>query len=416
MEKNNIKKEKIISNVYSSYLAAKPFFTDEKRDSVIRRPDLLIDELKKTAPENTVVITGSKGKGSLARLLCCALQTAGDCGLFISPHVIEFNERISVNFNSITDDELEKYIEWALSKASDCKVDCKKGEYVSPAGILALAAAEYYNDKKCGYRVFECGRGAKYDDVNRIPHKYAVIGTIFFEHSRQLGDTIEKIAGDKACVITEDTTIVYTMPQKPSVLEIIKKRAKDMGAKLVVAGEDYDVDDYDLSLVGAYQQLHASIAEHLAIDMIGDNSAARLQLIRAAMKDIKIPGRMELLSKDPFVFMDCAINRQSALEVKSYLKEKGIFGGDLIVCLPDDKDFVGVISELAPYFNKIFLSKIHHPHYPMKIDQGKLLAEAGIATISENDFKNAVKSALGDSTPIVIICANTFVNIIKDFV
>lgn len=416
MKKKELLTTKTISRVYESYLAAKDNFPPEATDADIRRPDLLKDRLVLADKSRTAVVTGSKGKGSIARLLAAVLGTCGKCGLFISPHVIDFNERISIDNRCISDEDLEKYVSYALEAAEKCDIDPEKGEYVSPIGILAAATVGYFNDSQCDFTVFECGRGAKYDDVNRIPHEYAVIGTIFLEHSAKLGKSIEDIARDKACVITEDTKLVYSMPQNSSVLQIIEERAKEMGAELLVCGRDFETGGYDLSLLGSYQSSHAEIALRLGRAMMGEMTDFDGIAAESAMKKVTIPGRMEVLSENPFIFMDCAINRQSAKEVAAYLSERKIFGGNLILCLPDDKDFIGVTRELAPCVNKIFLSKVHHPHYPMEVDQRKKLAETGIDTIFENDFKMAVARALEHRRPVVIVCANTFVHIIKDFV
>lgn len=472
--------KKIINEIYRSYLNAQPYFRIDDSDADRRNPDLLLPYLSTFPKEKNIVITGSKGKGSLAWLLAALLSLCGKTGLFISPHIVTFNERISVDGEMISDGDLERVAGGVLRDVGPIARDLQREEYVSPIGILALAAMRYFSERKTEWNVVECGKGAKYDDVNRIPHEYAVIGTVFLEHTKELGGTLEEIAADKACVITEDVRCVYVMEQQPLAHEVIRRRAEEMGVAVKWYGEDFAAEmvrqsvdgvradlrigettfqDVKISLLGAFQAKHAALALALFFEILEKSSTERTEIKtkkqtpfqkeklksdslaeeateaekqksnsfdekeptqfperpiwEQALSSVTIPGRMEILRKEPFCLLDSCINRQSAKEVVRVLGELGIDRMTTVLCLPEGKDVVGVAEEMGRVSEHMILTKLEHPHYPMETDWRPFLADIGIPYIFENDFEKAFRRAEGFGDPIVILTANTFVQFIK---
>lgn len=433
--------KQIIDEIYYSYLKAQPYFRADDSDANRRNPDILLPYLSIFPKEKNIVITGSKGKGSLARMLAALLSLCGKTGLFISPHILTFNERISVDGEMISDGDMERVAGSVLRDVEPIAEILKQGEYVSPVGILALMAMRYFSEQNTEWNVVECGKGAKYDDVNRIPHEYAVIGTVFLEHTKELGGTLEEIAADKACVITKDVRCVYVMEQQPSVREVIRRRAEEMGVAVKWYGEDFAAErvrqsvdgvradlcvgesvycDVKIPLLGAFQAKHAALALSLYLDILEDDkkrkqksSTERTFNWEHALSSVTIPGRMEILRKEPFCLLDSCINRQSAKEVVRVLGELGIDRVTTVLCLPDGKDIGGVVEEMSRVSECIIFSRIDHPHYPMTALPSAFLANLEIPLILENDFRKAFRKAEGLGYPIIILVANTFVQYVK---
>ena len=211
--------------VYKSYLKAQKYQTYEAKDSEKRRNDLTYSLLYEESNIPCCVITGSKGKGSVANMVSQILQTKYTVGLMTSPHIVDFCERFQVNGGKISDEDFAFYMSSIEEKIETIDSSLPKDVCISPMGIQAYMALKYFQGKKTDFHVFECGKGAKYDDVNNIKHEYAIINTIFLEHTRELGETLEEIAEDKAHVINGEQKCVYVGWQEERVLEVIKNRA-----------------------------------------------------------------------------------------------------------------------------------------------------------------------------------------------
>ncbi len=426
----------LIDRIYSSYLKGPGSSSTILRDKYVRSPDILLPLFNEYYNENTVIVTGSKGKGSLARMLAALLSCHYSTGLFISPHVSDFRERISVDGELISEEMLCDGLEYIFSKTSQIEKTLSGTQYISPIGITAACALFYFKNKGTRWNVMECGRGARYDDVNRIRHSYCAIGTIFTEHQRQLGDSIEDIAWDKAHAITEDVKIAYIMEQDPRALDVIREYAAGFTAQLRCYGSDFeafnirqnyhglftDIRVYDqiyeninLSLYGAYQAKHAALAMTFYHDVLNKKTVSHDEKkIREKLENITIPGRMEIVDKKPLVLIDSCINKKSACEVLDTLKQLGEKKVVIIMALPDDKDFRGVAQEVNAAAERIILTRIEHPHYPMEVDQRAALEEIGIDCHFENDFNESFKYAKKFRLPVIILTANTFVHYVRE--
>ena len=282
--------------IYQSYLNAKPFMDPNPSDRIRRRPDLLSSRLSRYPVQGNIAITGSKGKGSLARMIAALLSQLGSTGLFVSPHALYFTDRISVDGAPISEEAFCKYIETVMQELVPVENELKRGEYISPIGILSIIAMRYFSDQSTAFRVLELGRGAKYDDVNRIPHEIAVIGSIFLEHRRELGPSLREIAENKAAVITKETRRVYLMDQSPEVMEILLEQAKNSGAEVRRYGVDFVAeDDLSVSLPGEFQKKHAALAIAVASDLAKE--IVEKTIDKTPLSKMYIPGRMEVLSR-----------------------------------------------------------------------------------------------------------------------
>ena len=316
----------------------------------------------------------------------------------------------------------------------DIASDLPDSVCISPMGIQADLALTYFSEKHTDFNVFECGKGAKYDDVNNIRHDYAVINRIFLEHTRELGDTLTAIAEDKSHVITGEQKCVYFAEQEPEVLEVLVRRAEAMQVPYKIYGRDFQAEnirytcsgmlfdvvigdniypDLQIPLLGEHQAKNCALALALCVDVMADLcresnapdifSDTMCNQIRRQLSAIHHPGRMEILSSDPFILLDACIHSASCENVKEVLRHLGISNCTVIVGIPEDKDYAGVIRSMREVANRIILTKSGNPHYHFSQKQQESLAEEGIGTIWTDSVQQALTLADSCPDPIVIL-------------
>ena len=429
--------------IYRSYLKAQRYQNYNSKDSEKRRNDLTFDLIRKKSETPCVVVTGSKGKGSVANMISQILQTEYIVGLMTSPHIVDFGERFRVNGGKISDDEFVRQIELIQSEIDDIDNAIPKNVCISPMGIQTYLALNYFESKKTQFNVFECGKGAKFDDVNNVKHDYAVINSIFLEHTRELGETIEEIAQDKAHVITGEQKCVYVAEQTPGVLKIIQDKAKKLEVPIKVYGQDFwaeniqytkegmkfDVvtpqevySDILIPLLGEHQAKNCALAFVLCRDVLENFSLSKgkgtigsfnLAKIKENLLSLNWPGRMEVISNHPFILLDACINEVSCKNVIKVLKQLDIKDVILIVGIPDDKDYAGVVRAMKNIVSDVILTKSQNPHYVFTKRQQEKLKSEGICTEWTESVSEAINLAKQKNKPIVILGTTSVIAEVK---
>ena len=420
--------------VYASYLRAATHQDYAAQDAGKRHPELTKSLLRQKSIAPCVVVTGSKGKGSVANMISRILQINFCIGLMTSPHITDFRERFRVNDTMIREADFCRLMAEIRPEILDIASDLPESVCISPMGIQADLALTYFSEKHTAFNVFECGKGAKYDDVNNIRHDYAVINRIFLEHTRELGDTLAAIAEDKSHVITGEQKCVYFAEQEPEVLEVLVRRAKAMQVPYKIYGRDFQAEnirytysgmlfnvvigdniypDLQIPLLGEHQAKNCALALAVCMDVMADLcrksdtlyifSDTMCNQIRRQLSAIHHPGRMEILSSDPFVLLDACINSASCENVKEVLRHLGISNCTVIVGIPEDKDYTGVIRSMREVANRIILTKSGNPHYHFSQKQQESLAEEGIGTIWTDSVQQALTLADSCPDPTVIL-------------
>ena len=153
--------------IYKSYLKAQQYQNYNAKDSEKRRNDLTYDLLRKKAGTSCVIITGSKGKGSVANMISAILQTKFTVGLMTSPHIVDFCERFRVNGGKISDKDFAEQMTLIQEEIQVIDMSIPKDVCISPMGIQAYLALNYFESQKTQFNVFECGKGAKYESCTR---------------------------------------------------------------------------------------------------------------------------------------------------------------------------------------------------------------------------------------------------------
>ena len=425
--------------IYKSYLKAEKFIDYSDKDSSKRHPELTKNAIISRSKAPAVLVTGSKGKGSVASMISQILSAKKRVGLMTSPHISNFCERFRINGVPISDEDFTSRVSSIESEIEEIDAGLSENEYISPMGIQAILALDYFESEHTDINIFECGKGARFDDVNNIPHEYSVINRIFLEHTRELGDTLSEIADDKSHIITEGQRCAYIAKQSPETLSVIRDRASGLGVKLKEYGKDFwaenirfestgmlfDVrigkerySDILVPLMGVYQAENAALAMAICRDIFKDfDLPYDIDLVRNALLTLKWSGRMEVLSSSPFIMLDACINRESCSAVKDVLCNLGL--GDAkdsittIIGIPDDKDYLGVAKEMSDISSQIILTRSSNPHYVFTDKQREVLFNAGIETVQTVSVEEAISIAKKKSNNIVILGTTSVVADVK---
>ena len=414
--------------VYASYLRAATHQDYAAKDAGKRHPELTRSLLRQKSITPCVVVTGSKGKGSVANMISRILQTNLSVGLMTSPHITDFRERFRINDTMISEADFCRLMAEIRPEILDIASDLPDSVCISPMGIQADLALTYFLEKHTDFNVFECGKGAKYDDVNNILHDYAVINRIFLEHTRELGDTLTAIAEDKSHVITGEQKCVYFAEQEHEVLEVLVRRAEAMQVPYKIYGRDFQAEnirytcsgmqfdvvigdtiypDLQIPLLGEHQAKNCALALAVCVDVMTDlyreSTTFSMPAVRENLSLLHWPGRMELLRSDPFVLLDACINSASCENVKEVLRHLGIQNCTVIVGIPEDKDYVGVVRSMKDMTGRIILTKSGNPHYHFSQKQQKVLAREEIPAEWTDSVEQALTLAGSCPDPIVIL-------------
>ena len=454
--------------VYSSYLRAEKYHVYEEKDVERRHPEFTRELLRKKSGTPAAIVTGSKGKGSVSKMIAEILQTKFNVGLMTSPHIEDFCERFQVNGEKVSSPLFSMLMEEIRPEIEEIDRKIPKEFSVSPMGIQADFALTWFRSRKTDFNVFECGKGAKLDDVNNILHDYAVMNSVFLEHRRELGNTIAEIAEDKAHVITGREKAVFVGEQTKEAMAVIEKRAALFSVPLKVYGRDFWEEnlrtehtgivfdlyvfgkryrDIRLPLLGDFQAKNCALAMAVSETVFSDLSPRRdmlperprsdmfpesprsamlpespergktfeMDAVRKRLSEINWPGRLELISGEPFILLDCCINRVSTKAVKAVLAERKIEKPVSIIAIPEDKDYRGVVQEMSPLSESVILTRTNNPHYHFSEKQCERMAEEGIATEWVENFTEAMKKAEEKGLPIVILGTTSLLPEVKNW-
>lgn len=414
--------------VYASYLRAATHQDYAAKDAGKRHPELTRSLLRQKSITPCVVVTGSKGKGSVANMISRILQTNLCVGLMTSPHITDFRERFRVNDTMISEADFCRLMAQIRPEILDIASDLPESVCISPMGIQADLALTFFSEKHTDFNVFECGKGAKYDDVNNIRHDYAVINRIFLEHTRELGDTLTAIAEDKSHVITGEQKCVYFAEQEPEVLKVLVRRAEMLQVPYKFYGRDFQAENIrytcsgmlfdvvigdniypnlQIPLLGEHQAKNCALALAVCMDVMADlyreSTTFSMPAVRENLSLLHWPGRMEVLRSEPFVLLDACINAASCENVREVLRHLGIQNCTVIVGIPEDKDYVGVVRSMKDMTGRIILTKSGNPHYHFSQKQQEVLAREEIPAEWTDSVEQALTLAGSCPDPIVIL-------------
>ncbi len=370
-------------------------------------------------------VVGTKGKGSVAALLQSALVEAGyRVGLYTSPHLHSFRERIAVDREPCSPDDFTELVERVWPAV--------EGVGTSPHGwpttfeVLTAMAFVAFAARACAYQVVEAGVGARLDATNVVPRPLlSVLTTISLDHTDLLGDTVEQIAWDKAHAVKAGRPVVVA-PQPAAALAAIRAAAAARGAPVVdVAGayawqrgafdrggQEFQVAGPTgvirgwLPLLGEHQLENAACALAACDALRAEGVALPATAVVAGLARVRWPGRLEVLAEAPMVVVDGAHNADAAARladaVRDYLPHRRLL---LVLGASADKDLVGLVAGLAPVTSRVLAGRARHPRSRDPAAIVSLFARAGVAGAAYPSVAAALAAARAEAAADDLVLA-----------
>ncbi len=314
-----------------------------------------------------VHVAGTNGKGSTSLLISAILTSAGyRVGRFTSPHLHSYFERITINGQEISGCDFNHYLDVIDNCIARMRANGK--EHPTEFEVLTAVAYQYFADQKVDIAVMETGLGGRYDSTNVIEPLLSVITSIDYDHTAVLGNTLEEIAYNKAGIIKRGVPAVIGPLPEPA-LRVVADYAADMQAPLyssalsqVVVGErqtltgqyvniaapTHSLDQVWFSLPGAYQRENLACALTAISVLEGQGWKVTDQHILNALYDAYIPGRLEMVSREPLVLVDAAHNPHAARSMSRSLHDLLPDRDRVLVCgMVNDKDAWNTLKYLG---------------------------------------------------------------------
>jgi dihydrofolate synthase/folylpolyglutamate synthase len=378
---------------------------------------------------SSIHIAGTNGKGSVAHMLAAILQKAGSrTGLYTSPHLKDFRERIRVNGQCI---EKEAVVEFTAR--------CKElMERIQPSffEITVAMAFEYFSAMKVDMAVVETGMGGRLDSTNILTPRVSVITNIGLDHTRFLGETIREIAAEKAGIIKNDVPVVIGQTQ-PGIEDVFTRAAGERNAPLVFADQVFTAEhvrtipegqlvmdifkqkklqfsDLSCDLPGLYQQknIPAVLAALVELDKQGINIPDKV--IRSGISEVRkitgLRGRWEIIGHDPLIVCDTAHNEDGLAVVTDQVKKTPHEKLHVIFGMVNDKDPDGVLKHL-PADAEYYFTQAGIPRAMDRYTLADIAANAGLKGKVHDTPVAALQAARNNAAgqDMILVTGSTFV-------
>lgn len=361
-------------------------------------------------------IAGTNGKGSTAAMLSHILSAAGyRTGLYTSPYIFRFNERMQIDNSYISDSDLAYYTE--LVKPHALAMQDQPTEFE----LITAISLAYFAAKRCSIVVLEAGMGGRLDSTNVISApECAVITNIGLDHMKELGDTVEKIALEKAQIIKPGcTAIIYN--QKKTVMDVITGVCTERGVPFRTAVPDHLIsaqdgiegqtfryfgEEYFLPLLGAHQRNNAAVVMDTVAALRERGWNIRSSAVREGLVNTRWPARFEIVSRKPWFVVDGGHNPQCAETVSENLeyyfprKHRVLLAGVL-----RDKDYEGLFDILNPAANEFIAVSPDSPRALPAAELGKFLERYGKPVAVCSSIWEGVAAALNAAGEDGVACS-----------
>ena len=340
-------------------------------------------------PQNSYAIihvAGTKGKGSTSALAAAALQACGyKTGLYISPHLQDYVERIQVDRQPISHQGLVELVEQVKKEVARIP-KLTTFEITTAIGLL------YFAHQKVDAAVVEVGLGGRLDATNVVMPKVAVITSLSYDHMAVLGNTLTAIAGEKAGIIKKGVPVVSS-PQKDEALQVLEKVAGERRAPLTLVGREVFFEACEHSLDGQSLQVWTDGQKpvRLSLPLLGIHQVVNAATAYAALHasglvvsdeavgqgfaTVAWPCRFEVVRREPPLILDSAHNTDSFEKLMQTLQD--YFPGRMVTLIfgsSEDKDIAGMIQSLKPLLKRVIGTKAVHPR---ALDPEKVAEAAG---------------------------------------
>lgn len=397
----------------------------DRMEELLRRLGNPQDDLK------VIHVAGTNGKGSVSKYLEEGLSACGyKMGLYTSPYIETFNERIRYDGADISDEDLEYYGQKVVSAAEAMVADGLDSP--TEFEVVTAIAFLYFAGRQADITILEVGLGGIGDSTNVVKSPLAsVITSISYDHMAQLGNSLAEIAVNKAGIIKTGCPVIANVPQRDAA-KIIARKAYAMGSRLYdisgiraavsdetpfsqkVSMELYEksYSDVEISMVGRHQaeNLKTALA---TLEILRKSGAVKLdrEALYEGLKRARQPGRFEVISEDPLVIIDGAHNEAGAQALQETMAQH--FAGKKILLVAGilaDKEIDSIVKFLTKITDHIIVTE---PDNPRKLAAEKLaehVADFGVAAEAVSDVEAAVHRAkkLADGYDVILFAGSLY--------
>ena len=397
----------------------------DRMEELLRRLGNPQDDLK------VIHVAGTNGKGSVSKYLEEGLSACGyKMGLYTSPYIETFNERIRYDGADISDEDLEYYGQKVVSAAEAMVADGLDSP--TEFEVVTAIAFLYFAGRQADITILEVGLGGIGDSTNVVKHPLAsVITSISYDHMAQLGSSLAEIAVNKAGIIKTGCPVIANVPQRDAA-KIIARKAYAMGSRLYdisgiraavsdetpfsqkVSMELYEksYSDVEISMVGRHQaeNLKTALA---TLEILRKSGAVKLdrEALYEGLKRARQPGRFEVISEDPVVIIDGAHNEAGAQALQETMAQH--FAGKKILLVAGilaDKEIDSIVKFLTKITDHIIVTE---PDNPRKLAAEKLaehVADFGVAAEAVSDVEAVVHRAkeLADGYDVILFAGSLY--------
>ena len=387
----------------------------------LERIEAMLDAIGRPEQAFTIVqVGGTNGKGSISAMLAAILQAAGRrVGLYTSPHLAHYRERIRVDGRPISESDFVDGVD-ALGTLIT-RLDLT----VFEAGTAL--ALDHFCRERVDVAVLEVGLGGRLDATTVGKPRVVVLGPIDYDHQHELGDTLGLIAAEKAAIIRSG--VAFSARQHPEAEAVITRRAAEAGVPLSLEGRDLRVTPLDFTLeaqrlhlegpdwripdvacglLGVYQPGNALLAAAAARELGADEGA-----IRAGLRGARWPGRFQIFRRDPLVILDGAHNpagaRALAASLHAYFPGRPV---TVVIGVLADKDAGGILAALRPLAARVILTASANPRAAPP-DALRALLPAGARVDTARSPQDALTMAIAED-PRGIVCVAGSLSLIGD--
>lgn len=380
-------------------------------------------------------IAGTNGKGSTTAMITEILKGAGfKVGMYTSPFLEEFEERIQINGVNIPKEVLAELI--TKVKVAVDKVIEEGYNHPTEFEIITVLMLLYFKIEEVDFAVVEVGLGGRLDSTNVVTPIISIITSISFDHMNLLGNTLAEIANEKAGIIKKDIpTLIY--PQEKEAMEVIQENCEKNNSKLYQINEAYiellkiekgnspyqeikfsGNDEYivKLPLLGEHQMLNLAVAIK-AIEILNENNYTKISkgMVEDSIKNVKWKGRLEVLKTNPLVVIDGAHNIQGISKLKTniekYFNYENLY---LILGILADKDVETMVKTIVPIAKKVYAVTPNSSRAELALDLKKEVLKYNLNCEAFESYEEAYLKAKTDSTERDLILASGSLYMIGD--
>jgi dihydrofolate synthase / folylpolyglutamate synthase len=375
----------------------------------------------------TIHVAGTNGKGSVSHMLAAVFQENNfKTGLYTSPHLKDFRERIKLNGSMISESFVIDFVE----KTKEISEEIKPSFFE----LTFAMALDYFAEEKVDVAIIETGLGGRLDSTNVITPLLSVITNISFDHTDILGDTLTKIAFEKAGIIKQNIPVVIGETVEETKI-VFEKRAKETNSKIIFAKEEfeilssvYDVKflqvevlnkktkeklNYQLDLNGIYQEKNI-LTVLAAGEILKNYFSLKEEKIKSALSNVKkltgLFGRWDIIQQHPTVALDVAHNEDGIKQLLNQINKSKFKNLHIVFGMVKDKDPKKVLSQF-PANATYYFTKAHNPR---ALEQEALKEKANAYHLTGDayrDVNKALKAALHNASTedLIVVCGSVFV-------